>query len=249
MNIISFLVLSTNLSGWVTSLLIYLWSSRADRLSNSSQIWDLRTGQISDTIKYDYPITALQFDNRKIVSAAGENGVKVSSTSLVSLPLKLIRSLSLSIGLQPNYSRTQHSLDQRSHCPCRTITIHGQVSRNWFSRLYGQTLGLTLSECCILFPNQKIMNASNAQIISSSSNSFPLAPFDILVSRRIVPSSLSSSERVKGLMRARFPIFSWLSKDTRLWLSAPRRKGDSCFMCSDPQKGDEEWWARKDRTT
>lgn len=46
-------------------------------LDKSIRIWDLRTGSISDTIKYDFPITALQFDNRKIVSAAGENGVKV----------------------------------------------------------------------------------------------------------------------------------------------------------------------------
>ncbi|GAA6063094.1 hypothetical protein JCM10212_003292 [Sporobolomyces blumeae] len=46
-------------------------------LDKSIRIWDLRTGSISDTIKYDYPITSLQFDNRKIVTAAGENGVKL----------------------------------------------------------------------------------------------------------------------------------------------------------------------------
>lgn len=42
------------------------------------QIWDLRTGAISDTIRYEHPITGLQFDSRKIVAAAGENGVRVS---------------------------------------------------------------------------------------------------------------------------------------------------------------------------
>jgi hypothetical protein len=42
------------------------------------QIWDLRTGGIFETIKYDHGVTALQFDSRKVISAAGENGVKVS---------------------------------------------------------------------------------------------------------------------------------------------------------------------------
>ncbi|CEQ40661.1 SPOSA6832_02311, partial [Sporobolomyces salmonicolor] len=46
-------------------------------LDRNHQIWDLRTGSISDTIRYDHPVTALQFDSRKIVAAAGENGVKV----------------------------------------------------------------------------------------------------------------------------------------------------------------------------
>lgn len=43
------------------------------------QIWDIRTGGIFETIKFDYGVTSLQFDSRKIVAAAGENGVKVSS--------------------------------------------------------------------------------------------------------------------------------------------------------------------------
>lgn len=42
------------------------------------QIWDLRTGAISDTIRYEYPVTALQFDSRKIMAATGENQLKVS---------------------------------------------------------------------------------------------------------------------------------------------------------------------------
>lgn len=41
------------------------------------QIWDLRTGSIFDTLKYDHAVTALQFDTRKIVAATGENGIKV----------------------------------------------------------------------------------------------------------------------------------------------------------------------------
>jgi division protein 1 len=45
------------------------------------QIWDLRTGGIFETIKYDHAVTALQFDSRKIISAAGENGVKVRKSA------------------------------------------------------------------------------------------------------------------------------------------------------------------------
>lgn len=42
------------------------------------QIWDVRTGGVSETLKYDHPVTALQFDSRKIIAATGENGIKVS---------------------------------------------------------------------------------------------------------------------------------------------------------------------------
>ena len=47
----------------------------------AAQIWDLRTGGIFETLKYDHAVTALQFDTRKIVAAAGENGVKVRSAA------------------------------------------------------------------------------------------------------------------------------------------------------------------------
>lgn len=42
------------------------------------QTWDLRTGSAVETLRYDYPVTALQFDTRKIVACTGENGVDVS---------------------------------------------------------------------------------------------------------------------------------------------------------------------------
>lgn len=44
---------------------------------NSLKIWDLRTGGVYETIKYDHAVTGLQFDTRKVVAATGENGVKV----------------------------------------------------------------------------------------------------------------------------------------------------------------------------
>lgn len=52
-------------------------------LDRSVRIWDLRTGAISDTIRFDYPVTDVQFDSRKIVAATGENQVKIfNRTSL-----------------------------------------------------------------------------------------------------------------------------------------------------------------------
>ena len=40
-------------------------------------MWDLRTGGVYETLTYDHAVTALQFDTRKVVAAAGENGIKV----------------------------------------------------------------------------------------------------------------------------------------------------------------------------
>jgi division protein 1 len=44
-----------------------------------NQIWDLRTGGVLETVKYEHGVTALQFDSRKVICASGENGVKVST--------------------------------------------------------------------------------------------------------------------------------------------------------------------------
>ncbi|KAG6002876.1 Mitochondrial fission protein [Claviceps maximensis] len=46
-------------------------------LDRSVRIWDLRTGAIFDAYAYDNPITSMMFDTRRIVSAAGEDVVKV----------------------------------------------------------------------------------------------------------------------------------------------------------------------------
>ncbi|EPE06913.1 mitochondrial division protein 1 [Ophiostoma piceae UAMH 11346] len=43
----------------------------------SIRIWDLRTGSISDAYAYDNGVTGMMFDARRIVSAAGEDVVKV----------------------------------------------------------------------------------------------------------------------------------------------------------------------------
>ena len=79
-----------------------------------SQIWDLRTGAISDTIRYDHPITGLQFDSRKIVAAAGENGVRVSLPS----PSTLNTDADLIFKQTFNRTTLQHS----------TLSINGHTS-------------------------------------------------------------------------------------------------------------------------
>ncbi|OAA61862.1 WD repeat-containing protein [Niveomyces insectorum RCEF 264] len=46
-------------------------------LDRSIRIWDLRTGAIYDAYAYEHPVTSMMFDARRIVSAAGEDVVKV----------------------------------------------------------------------------------------------------------------------------------------------------------------------------
>lgn len=53
---------------------VHLVTGSADR---SIRIWDLRTGSIHDAYAYDNPVTSMMFDTRRIVSAAGEDVVKV----------------------------------------------------------------------------------------------------------------------------------------------------------------------------
>ncbi|CAK7224108.1 Mitochondrial fission protein [Sporothrix bragantina] len=53
---------------------VHLVTGSMDR---SIRIWDLRTGSIFDAYAYDSPVTSMMFDARRIVSAAGEDVVKV----------------------------------------------------------------------------------------------------------------------------------------------------------------------------
>ena len=34
-------------------------------------------GAVSEVHKYEYPVTAVQFDSRKVVACTGENGIEV----------------------------------------------------------------------------------------------------------------------------------------------------------------------------
>ncbi|KAG6872462.1 hypothetical protein C0995_009565 [Termitomyces sp. Mi166 len=51
-------------------------------LDKTIRIWDLRTGRSFETISYDYAVTSLQFDTRKIIAATGENGVKHAALNI-----------------------------------------------------------------------------------------------------------------------------------------------------------------------
>lgn len=59
------------------SLLVTDVCMRDQNVLTHGQIWDLRTGSISDAYAYDHGITSMMFDARRIVSAAGEDVVKV----------------------------------------------------------------------------------------------------------------------------------------------------------------------------
>lgn len=52
------------------------WGCRLD-VANM-QIWDIRMGDVAEVHRYEYPVTALQFDSRKVVACTGENGIEVS---------------------------------------------------------------------------------------------------------------------------------------------------------------------------
>ncbi|KAF8508746.1 WD40-repeat-containing domain protein [Gautieria morchelliformis] len=46
-------------------------------LDKTIRIWDIRTGGFFETLRYDHGVTSLQFDTRKVVACAGENGIKI----------------------------------------------------------------------------------------------------------------------------------------------------------------------------
>jgi len=50
------------------------------------QIWDIRTGDASEVHRFEFPVTALQFDSRKVVACTGENGVEVSPSPSLPVP-------------------------------------------------------------------------------------------------------------------------------------------------------------------
>ena len=46
-------------------------------LDKTVRVWDLRMGSVVDTLHYDYPVTALQFDSRKVLVACGAQALDV----------------------------------------------------------------------------------------------------------------------------------------------------------------------------
>lgn len=46
-------------------------------IDKTVRVWDLRTGRTIETLRYDGPVTSLQFDSRRILVAGGTNNVQV----------------------------------------------------------------------------------------------------------------------------------------------------------------------------
>lgn len=100
------------------------------------QIWDLRTGGIFETLKYDHAVSALQFDTRKIVAATGENGVKVS----LGFEQKEWHA-DVGTDLQPHQHAAFDTHDERPYEASGETTLYGSISCLWCTRLDGEDLG------------------------------------------------------------------------------------------------------------
>lgn len=51
-------------------------------LDKTIRIWDLRTGSVFDTLTYTTPVSSLQFNASKIISAGTSNTIDVSLQSM-----------------------------------------------------------------------------------------------------------------------------------------------------------------------
>ncbi|RXK39116.1 mitochondrial division protein 1 [Tremella mesenterica] len=67
----------TGHTGPVTSLQFDEMNIVTGSLDKTIRIWDIRMGAVSEVHRYEYPVTAIQFDSRKVVACTGENGVEV----------------------------------------------------------------------------------------------------------------------------------------------------------------------------
>lgn len=61
----------------VTSLQFDEMNIISGSLDKTIRIWDMRMGQTVELHKYEYPVTCVQFDSRKVVACTGENGIEV----------------------------------------------------------------------------------------------------------------------------------------------------------------------------
>lgn len=93
-------------------------------------------GAVAELHRYEYPVTAVQFDSRKVVACVGENGIEVSSAS----SLRDRHELTFQ-GVQPHDTRTHALGGQRTHQACRADAFHRQVSRQWWARWLRQGVG------------------------------------------------------------------------------------------------------------
>jgi hypothetical protein len=103
--------------------------------SNSPKIWDLRTGGIAETLRYDYPVSSLQFDSRKVVSCTGENGVKVGQ--IYNCWMAEVNAL---IDVQPDNDATLYPHHEWTHSAGGKSEVHGPLLNKRSTRRHSQNL-------------------------------------------------------------------------------------------------------------
>lgn len=87
-------------------------------------------GNIVDTLKYEFPVTALQFDSRKVIACTGENGVEVRIPHHP-LERKCLSVPSRALGIQSHF-RCSYAVNRKRTYQARgTIAFHGQVFGDW----------------------------------------------------------------------------------------------------------------------
>ena len=64
-------------TGAVTCLQFDNFHLVSGSLDKSVRVWDLRTGRTIDTLRYEGPVTDIQFDSRRILVAGGTNAIQV----------------------------------------------------------------------------------------------------------------------------------------------------------------------------
>ena len=124
----------------------------SDHISKQfAQIWDLRTGGVFETIKYEHGVTALQFDSRKVICAGGENGVKVRLIGRMTDSWELSRRADL----QPHINATFHAVNEWTYATSREATLYGPLPAFWRAGRHCEDMGALVSvrwRTCGQFP-------------------------------------------------------------------------------------------------
>ena len=119
-------------------------SPRYQLFDISNQIWDLRTGGVLETIKYEHGVTALQFDSRKVICASGENGVKVRLIDgmMIDQFVGFERTNALELtDLQSHVNAKFHAVNEWAHPTCREVALYGPLPPLWWARRHCEDLG------------------------------------------------------------------------------------------------------------
>jgi hypothetical protein len=97
-------------------------------------------GSAADVLKYEFPVTALQFDTRKIVACTGENGIDVG-LEYFAIMWDFADFLHRPTDLQPNGRNAFQADDQWPRQARRTPAFHGQIPGQWWQGWARKGLG------------------------------------------------------------------------------------------------------------